>query len=182
MKQRCFSLQSFWICLGILLTLWFGVSGNIGHVTTLATLFPDLADVSETTTLSIGVGWLGLSTLSPISSDYSLELHKDQFEGEGRFKAATVSATRAIIIPCDVVRAFLAAAVKVELVERNYQPRITHTDDYPFLSISVLTRRTIDHWDQFAASTAEIRDQCGSDPVGNWLSGQYVRGYGGRSG
>jgi hypothetical protein len=108
---------------------------------TLSKLFPGLADLSETTTLAVAVGWLGLSLLSPVSGDYSLELRKDQFEGEGRFKVATASATRAIIIPRDVVRAFLAAAGKVEVVEKKYQPRITHTDDYPSLSVSVLTKQ-----------------------------------------
>jgi hypothetical protein len=114
-------------------------AASVGSAT-LAKLFPELADLSETTSLAIAVGWQGLSLLSPVSGDYSLELRKDQFEGEGRFKVATASATRAIIIPRDVVRVFLAAAGKVEVVEKKYQPRITHTDDYPSLSVSVQTK------------------------------------------
>jgi hypothetical protein len=107
----------------------------------LSKLFPDLADLPETTTFGVAVGWLGLSLLSPIRADYSLELRKGEFKGKGRFKVATAGATRSISVPRDVVRGFMAAAEKVELVEKKYEPRITHTDDYPSLRISVQTKR-----------------------------------------
>jgi hypothetical protein len=54
---------------------------------------------------------------------------------------ATASATRAITIPRDAVRAFLTAAGNVQLVEKDYVPRITHTDDYPSLSFGVDTEQ-----------------------------------------
>jgi hypothetical protein len=107
----------------------------------ISKLFPDLGDLSDITTLGIVVGWLGLSQLSPISADYSLKLREDEFEGKGRFKVASAGATRSITVPRDVVRGFMAAVEKVELVEEKYEPRITHTDDYPSLTISVQTKR-----------------------------------------
>jgi hypothetical protein len=116
-------------------------SVNAPVATTLSKSFPDLPDLSETTNLIIGVEWLGLSPLSPVSYYYLLELRDGQFEGEGKFKAAAASTTRAVTVPRDLVRAFLAAVAKVEIVEEKYQPRITHTDDYPSLSIAVPTRQ-----------------------------------------
>jgi hypothetical protein len=107
--------------------------------TTLTKLFPDLASLSDAKSVAIGVGWLGLSPLSPVSAGYFLELHNERFEAEGRFKMASASATRPIKIPRDVLKAFLTTISDVELTEGEYQPRINHTDDYPSLEISVQT-------------------------------------------
>jgi hypothetical protein len=76
-------------------------------------LFPALTDLPDASSLAVAIGWMGLSLLSPISADYSLDLHDDQFVGEGKFKVATFSATRAIAIPRDIVRAFLTVVNKV---------------------------------------------------------------------
>lgn len=108
---------------------------------TLPELFPSLTDLPEAQTLAIQLGWQGLSLLSPIKANYLLELHDDRFEGKGRFKVATASTTRNIVVPRDLVRAFLAAATKVKLTEKEYQPRITHTDDYPSVAVIVQTKQ-----------------------------------------
>jgi hypothetical protein len=106
---------------------------------TLPQLFPVLVDLPKATALTIAIGWNGLSPLAPISADYSIELKNDQFEGMGNFKVAAMTATRTIVIPTDIVRSFLMAVIRVELVEKNYVPRITRTDDYPSFSVAVKT-------------------------------------------
>jgi hypothetical protein len=110
--------------------------------TSLTRQFPELADLSETKTVVIGIQWLGLSTLSPMIADYLLELHDDQFVGQGQFKVAEAPAvSRPIAVPRDVMRAFLAVASKVQMVEGEYKPRIDHTDDYPSLEFDVATKQ-----------------------------------------
>jgi len=110
--------------------------------TSLILQFPELADLSETKTVVIGIQWLGLSTLSPMIADYLLELHDDQFVGQGQFKVAEApAASRPIAVPRDVMRAFLAVASKVQTVEGEYKPRIEHTDDYPSLEFDVATKQ-----------------------------------------
>ena len=108
---------------------------------TLPELFPSLADLPEANTVAIELGWQGLSPLSPVEANYLLELRNGQFEGKARFKVATAAATRDIVVPHDLVRAFLAAATRVKLVEKEYQPRIAHTDDYPSVAVAVGTRQ-----------------------------------------
>lgn len=107
----------------------------------LLELFPSLSDLPDAPAVAIELGWQGLSLISPVQAKYLLGLHGDQFKGQGRFKVATATATRDIIVPRDLLRRFLAAAIKVTLVEREYQPRITHTDDYPSVAITVQTQR-----------------------------------------
>ena len=110
--------------------------------TSLIRQFPELADLSETKTVIIGIQWLGLSNLSPMIADYLLELHDDQFAGRGQFKVAEAPAvSRPITVPRDVMRAFLAVASKVRMVEGEYKPRIEHTDDYPSLEFDVATKQ-----------------------------------------
>jgi hypothetical protein len=128
---------------GVALVLTIGLAvAAWPRSSTLADLFPDLADLPETRAVFIGIGWYGLSALSPLSAGYPLELHDDQFTGEGRFQVADgPTAKRAIAVPRAVVRAFLTAASKVPLVEGEYKPRIEHTDDYPSLEIDVETKQ-----------------------------------------
>lgn len=108
---------------------------------TLPELFPSLADLPEANTVAIELGWQGLSPLSPVEASYLLELRNGQFEGKARFKVATAAAIRDIVVPRDIVRAFLAAAIRVKLVEKEYQPRIAHTDDYPSVAVAVGTKQ-----------------------------------------
>jgi hypothetical protein len=109
---------------------------------TLPQLFPELADLPESTGVAIGIDWMGLSPLSPMTADYILELHGDQFEGLGIFKVADAAAVkRAVAVPRDVVRGFLTAAGKVELVEAEYRAHIEHTDDYPSVDVEVPTKQ-----------------------------------------
>ena len=110
--------------------------------TSLIRQFPELADLSDTKIVVVGIQWVGLSDLSPMTADYRLELHDDQFAGQGQFKVADAPAmSRPIAVPRDVMRAFLAVASKVRMVEGEYKPRIDHTDDYPSLEFDVATKQ-----------------------------------------
>ena len=110
--------------------------------TTLIQLFPELADLPDTKMVVVGIGWVGLSPLSPMEAGYLLELHDGQFAGRGHFKVADAPVVwRPISMPADVMRTFLAVAVKVPMVEGEYKPRIEHTDDYPSLEFDVLTQQ-----------------------------------------
>ena len=125
----------------LVLAIGFAVAATT-RSTTLARQFPELADLSETKTVVIGIQWLGLSTLSPMIANYLLELHDDQFAGQGQFKVADAPAvSRPITVPRDVIRAFLAVASKVRMVEGEYKPHIDHTDDYPSLEFDVATKQ-----------------------------------------
>jgi hypothetical protein len=117
------------------------VAAGRSSAATLPELFPSLADLPQAAALAIQLGWQGLSPISPVEADYLLELHNDQFAGKGEFRVATATATRNITVPRDLVRAFLVAATKVSLVEKDYQPHITHTDDYPFVAVVVPTKQ-----------------------------------------
>ena len=127
----------------LVLAIGFAVAATT-RSTTLARQFPELADLSETKTVVIGIQWFGLSTLSPMIANYPLELHNDRFAGQGQFKVAEAPAvSRPITVPRDVMRAFLAVASKVRMVEGEYRPRIEHTDDYPSLEFDVATKQDL---------------------------------------
>jgi hypothetical protein len=129
--------------LAVVLTIAVAAAA-LPRLTTLPQLFPELADMPETTGVAIGVGWMGLSPLSPMTAGYFLDLHGDQFEGPGFFQVAKApSEKRAIAVPRDVVRAFLTAANKVRLVEGGYQAHIEHTDDYPSLDVQVSIKQEL---------------------------------------
>ena len=49
----------------------------------LTTLFPDLADLFDTTALTIEFQWVGYSPQSPVRAYFLLELRNDRFEGKG---------------------------------------------------------------------------------------------------
>jgi hypothetical protein len=141
---------------------------------TLPELFPGLADLPDARTVVIELGWQGLSPLSPVEANYRLELRDGQFEGKGRFKVASATATRDIVVPRDLMRAFLAAATRVALVEKKYQPRITHTDDYPTVTVAVQTKQ--------GNVTIATRSQPQKSASGNhWDSTPWAIDYSGRT-
>jgi hypothetical protein len=127
---------------GVALALIIGfAAAALSQTTTLTKLFPETADVPETTSVAIGIDWMGLSPLSPMTAGYFLELHGDQFEGQGIFQVAKATPVkRPVAIPRDLVRAFLTAASNVALVEGEYRAHIEHTDDYPSIDIAVATK------------------------------------------
>jgi hypothetical protein len=132
-----------------LLVLWSKCPPSVffasacSRATPLVELFPDLARLQDTTALTITAGWEGLADISSASAQYVLELRGDQFEGTGRGTAerqsshGTASVARETAVPRDIIRAFLAAGKQVALTEQEYEPRMTHTDDYPYVRVEV---------------------------------------------
>jgi hypothetical protein len=126
--------------IAVVLTIAVGAAA-LPRSTTLPQLFPELADMPETDGVAVGIGWMGLSPWSPVTAGYFLELQGDQFEGPGYFQVAEKpSEKRAIAVPRNLVRGFLTAANKVQVVEGAYQAHIEHTDDYPSLDVQVLIK------------------------------------------
>ena len=75
------------------------------QATTLPQVFPELVDLPETKGVVIGIGWMGLSPLSPMSAGYFLELHGDQFEGHGIFQVAKAPVVKRTVASKNVATA-----------------------------------------------------------------------------
>jgi len=121
----------------------------------ISRLVPDLASLPETETLRVLYQWQGLAPESPVAVEYSLALKSDVFEGKAvhtQEKAppnknvsgvAPGNGNRVIVektdvaIPRDVVRAFLHTVLNTSAEEKDYVPRLDHTDDYPSLAFEV---------------------------------------------
>jgi hypothetical protein len=114
---------------------------SYGKSITLAQDFPELADLPNARAVQIEIGWMGLSPHSPLTAAYLLDLRNNQYEGTGMFVVATEHASRPISVPRDAVRSFLTAAINVEMAEKEYTARITHTDDYPSLAFAIDTEK-----------------------------------------
>jgi hypothetical protein len=131
------------VSLAVVLTVAVAAAA-LSRSTTLPQLFPELADMPETNAVAIGIGWIGLSRLSPVSAGYFLDRHGDRFEGPGFFQVAKApSEKRAIAVPRDLVRALLTAANNVPVLEGEYQAHIEHTDDYPSLDVEVSIKQEL---------------------------------------
>ena len=127
--------------LALIVAIGFAIAA-VPRSSTLVRQFPEMANLPDTKTVAVGIRWLGLSALSPMIADYLLELNDDQFAGQGQFNVAdAAAASRPITVPRDVMRAFLAVASKVRMVEGEYKPRIDHTDDYPSLEFGIATEQ-----------------------------------------
>jgi hypothetical protein len=104
-----------------------------------------LTDVTSATAFRLRNDWDGLSAVSPITILYSVTRGADgSFTGTGDFSVAggtpqVVTSTESIAIPADVASAFLQKVAAFPIKEGTYTPAITHTDDYPLLTITVDT-------------------------------------------
>lgn len=86
--------------------------------------------------------WNGLSPLAPILAVYRIDRQDETwfFAGTGSFSVGGGRAdarTRNVMValPDSVTRRFLAALAAVPVAEGRYEPALTHTDDYPSLTI-----------------------------------------------
>lgn len=110
-----------------------------------ATAVVPLSDAAGATAFRLRDDWSGLSTTSPITILYSVTKGADgSFSGTGNFSVAegtpkAVTSTVDIDIPADVAKAFLQKVVDFSIKEGAYTPVISHTDDYPLLTITVDT-------------------------------------------
>src|SRR5687767_6979566 len=97
-----------------------------------------LARLREAVAVTIEDEWVGLGM--PHKATYELQRHNRMLTGKARFEAgwsAESTATADITIPEDSTLKFLDTLAQAPAVYGHYEPRIEHTDDYPFLSIEV---------------------------------------------
>ncbi|RKZ80057.1 MAG: hypothetical protein DRR19_24160 [Candidatus Parabeggiatoa sp. nov. 1] len=88
--------------------------------------------------------WIGLSSLAPLKAHYMLERHTNQFSGGASFSVGGASgnpckSVEDITIPVEVVQKFLQMLTRSPLEKGHYEPKITHTDDYPSIKITLQT-------------------------------------------
>jgi hypothetical protein len=113
----------------------------------LLDLFPEMSGLLDATAFRVSNKWMGLSRLSPAVFEVALAFDGDRFEGEaslrygGEGRGASQATKRKVFAPRDAVRAFLCAALRAPLEERDYKPYIAHTDDYPDLNFTFQGQR-----------------------------------------
>ena len=95
----------------------------------------ELKTLDQARSIHIEDSWGGLGT--PHSAVYDLQRDGNQFQGDATFAAGQVKKDDHVSIPLPVAQAFLRKLGESVLQEREYQPRIRHTDDYPSLSIRI---------------------------------------------
>lgn len=87
--------------------------------------------------------WIGLSPASPQRAEYHLRRDGKSLAGVGRFwvgpESSQLEDSAIVTIPIDQARKFLAELSSVSPRPGIYEPKLTHTDDYPLLSISLAT-------------------------------------------
>jgi hypothetical protein len=88
--------------------------------------------------------WTGLSPIVPLKAHYMLQRDTNQFKGGASFSACGASghpreSVEDITISLEVVQKFLQMLTRSPLEEGNYEPMITHTDDYPSIKIVLQT-------------------------------------------
>ncbi len=105
---------------------------------------PSLPDFTGADSVMILETWFGLSPVAPLKSFYSIE--KDAWEH--RFTGAALFSvgrdyhvdkqTAAVMaVPMKTVEAFLRKLAQARPTEGEYEPFISHTDDYPEIVIRV---------------------------------------------
>jgi hypothetical protein len=91
--------------------------------------------------------WTGLSPFSPILSSYDLAQNGDSFTGHAEFSVSFGEAKRSaevtLEVPVPVVHQFLSALGSAPLSPAPYEPKRTHSDDYPSISLKMTVGRQI---------------------------------------
>lgn len=98
-----------------------------------------LAQLPNADSFNIRDDWAGLALTSPILAHYRLERAPSGMTGVAEFSAGQqpITATEAITVPKDVIDSFLSKLASAPLKAGDYTPDISHTDDYPNLSITI---------------------------------------------
>ncbi len=101
-----------------------------------------LGQFSDADKIAIADNWNGYSSRAPLITNYSLTRSIEGFIGSARFSAGghrgqAHTANESIIIPKAVAQSFLSELSKTTPKPGKYTPDISHTDDYPSLSIEV---------------------------------------------
>jgi hypothetical protein len=100
---------------------------------------PDLRNAREITIVN---DWRGYSPLSPVTSTTTLARQPGGFAGTARHQAGARGVTREatqprVWLPDSAAARFLAGLTQTPLRPGPYEPRRTHTDDFPSLRVTV---------------------------------------------
>ena len=101
--------------------------------------FGDLIDVRRAHLVVIHDVWTGYNPHSPIARIWNLRRGSSgEFVGEGRFSTSSV-AERTVEVMLDATKAaqFLDAVAKAKITSGEYEPLVSHTDDFPHIEIAV---------------------------------------------
>ncbi len=82
--------------------------------------------------------WAGYNPHSPIARIWTLRRNPSgEFMGEGRFSTSSV-AERIVEVTIDATKAaqFLDAVAKAIVASGDYEPLMTHTDDFPHIEVA----------------------------------------------
>jgi hypothetical protein len=99
-------------------------------------------DSSAVQVITINDSWDGLSPAAPIRAVFRLQPATDCFTGTAQFSAggysgAVINRSVPITIPLPVIEEFAALLQSTPLAVGDYKPSISHTDDYPAITIAV---------------------------------------------
>jgi hypothetical protein len=133
MSRRIVLVASAWICAG--------ASGD--HEAELA-----LSHLRDARIVRIEEGWMGLSPIAPTVAVYTFVREANRVRGWARLLVAAGPGQRGstvtgLSVPPDVFEAFLSRLSTADLSPGSYEPTITHTDDYPSLTIEVAGDRDV---------------------------------------
>lgn len=94
-------------------------------------------------TLSILDAWTGLSPAAPIEAYFELKPDATAFWSRAELSVAgyttPITKTVAISVPVSIVDEFLTLIASTPLEEGDYQPVMSHTDDYPTIAVAIET-------------------------------------------
>jgi hypothetical protein len=96
---------------------------------------PELKALAAARAVRIEVGWGGLGPGR--SEHYELHADANQLAGEATFSVRGRTKTESIRIPLSAAQTFFRILGEATLEEREYVPRIMHTDDYPSISVEL---------------------------------------------
>jgi hypothetical protein len=98
----------------------------------------DLIDVRRAHLVVIHDVWTGYNPHSPVARIWNLRRGSSgEFVGEGRFSTSSV-AERTVEVALDATKAtqFLDAVAKAIITSGEYEPLVTHTDDFPHIEVA----------------------------------------------
>jgi len=96
---------------------------------------PELKELAKARTIRLEDDWGGLGPSRRVH--YELHPGADQFTGEATFSVSGLTKTESVQIPLSAAKSFFQILGEAPLEDREYVPRISHTDDYPSLQIEL---------------------------------------------
>ena len=125
----------------LVMVLVLALGGMVGFLLLRQSIPLQLNDVIA---VRIQDSWAGLSPASPQNSRYTLTIVDGALHGSAEYSVGyepDIIAEESVMIPPEVVTAFLDKLEEAQLTHGSYTPLIEWTDDYPRISIQIDTTR-----------------------------------------